>query len=234
MKRALVLALVAAGCTEGLDEPWQLDHDRIVAVRATPPAITAGEHAAIDLLVTYATRPVEVRSPDVARVISPASLADVLETGAWQVTAPSEDRLVAARAELGLAPGAAVPLVIGVGVTWPYPVASIDGTTLGATKTVWLGEHADNPELTGMLINGTAPDEELVVPRQAEVPLFVEADDTVDIVRWMTSCGEMHDFDLHRAYLEVLPEQAQEGQLAVIRRDGRGGVSWRVWPIRAE
>jgi hypothetical protein len=99
---------------------------------------------------------------------------------------------------------------------------------------VWLGEHADNPELTGMLINGTAPDEELVVPRQAEVPLFVEADDTVDIVRWMTSCGEMHDFDLHRAYLEVLPEQAQEGQLAVIRRDGRGGVSWRVWPIRAE
>ncbi len=233
MNRALVLVLVA-GCSGTLDEPWQLDHDRIVAVRATPPRIVTGEQSVLDLLVTYEAKPVEVRGPDLARVISPASLADTLEAGTWTVTAPSEERLAAARTELGLAPGAPVPLMIGVAVTWPYPVESVDGTTFTATKTVWLGEHAENPELTGMRIGELPPGDELVVPREAEVPLFIEADDTVDIIRWMTSCGEMHDFDLHSAYLKVLPDQPQEGQLALIRRDGRGGVSWRIWPIRAE
>lgn len=233
MNRALVLVLVA-GCSGTLDEPWQLDHDRIVAVRATPPRIVTGEQSVLDLLVTYEAKPVEVRGPDLARVISPASLADTLEAGTWTVTAPSEERLAAARTELGLAPGSPVPLVIGVAVTWPYPVESVDGTTFSATKTVWLGEHAENPELTGMRIDELPPGDELVVPKGTEVPLFVEADDTVDIIRWMTSCGEMHDFDLHSAYLKVLPDQPQDGQLALIRRDGRGGVSWRIWPIRAE
>ncbi len=233
MNRALVLVLIA-GCSGTLDEPWQLDHDRIVAVRATPPRIVSGERSVLDLLVTYEAMPVEARRPDLARVISPASLADTLEAGTWTVTAPSEERLAAARTELGLPPGAPVPLVIGVAVTWPYPVASVDGATFSATKTVWLGERAENPELDGMRIGDLPPGDELVVPKDTKVPLFIDADDTVDIIRWMTSCGEMHDFDLHRAYLKVLPDQPHEGQLALIRRDGRGGVTWRIWPIRAE
>jgi hypothetical protein len=56
----------------------------------------------------------------------------------------------------------------------------------------------------------------------------------VQIVNWLTSCGEMHDFDLHSAYLTVGPDDPQEGELAVILRDERGGVAWRVWPIRSE
>ncbi|HEX5060570.1 MAG TPA: hypothetical protein VFV99_14480 [Kofleriaceae bacterium] len=235
MKRALVIAsVVAAGCSSTVDEPWQLDHDRIVAVRATPPSIAAGEQSTIDLLVAYAAAPADVRAPDGAQVISPASLADTLAPGTWTITAPSEDRLVAARAELGLPAGAPVPLEVGVAVAWPYPVTSVDGQMFPATKTVWLGEHRDNPELTAMLVNNAEPGTELVVPKDDKVPLFVEADDTVDIVNWLTSCGEMHDFDLHQAYLKVLPDQPQDGQLAVVKRDDRGGVSWRVWPIRAE
>jgi hypothetical protein len=85
-----------------------------------------------------------------------------------------------------------------------------------------------------MLINNGEPGAELVVPKEDKVPLFVEADDTRDIVNWLTSCGEMHDFDLHEAYLKVLPDQPQEGQLAVVKRDDKGGVAWKVWPIRAE
>ena len=30
------------------------------------------------------------------------------------------------------------------------------------------------------------------------------------------------------------PDDPQDGELAVVLRDGRGGVTWRVWPIRAE
>jgi hypothetical protein len=232
------LALIAllVGCNADLDEPWDLNHDRIIAVRANPPRILPGETSTIDLLLGFSEMPVVERGPDLAMVVSPMSLADTLrpDNGGWVVTAPSEERLAAARVELELEPGAPVPLMVGVAVMWPYEVAAVDGRTFAATKTVWLGESATNPELTGMMINNTAPGDALVVPKEDKVPLFVEADDTIDIVNWLTSCGEMHDFDLHAAYLKVLPDQPQEGQLAVVKRDDKGGVSWRVWPIQAE
>ena len=88
------------------------------------------------------------------RVISPTSLADALEPGTSKVTAPSAERLAMARAELHLAPDAPVPLELGVDVVWPYPVTSVDGTSFVATKTVWLGDSAQNPALTGMLMRG--------------------------------------------------------------------------------
>jgi hypothetical protein len=232
------LIVFLVGCGGDLDEPWQLAHDRIIAVRATPPRILPGETATLDMLLGFEAGPVVERGPDVVTVVSPMSLADTLEVGTWKITAPSEDRLAAARTELGLMPGAPVPLQLGVGAAWPYEVVTPDESFqgFGATKTVWLGESATNPELTGMLINGNdAPaGTEIVVPKEDKVPLFLEGDDSVDIVNWLTSCGEMHDFDLPSAYLKVLPDQPQEGELAVVKRDDRGGVTWRVWPIRAE
>ncbi len=235
MKHALIFALALAGCASELDEPWMLDHDRIIAVRATPPRIMPGETSTIDLLAGYEAMPVEERNPDAAVVLSPASLADVLDVATWTVTAPSDERLAAARAELGLDAGAPVPLQLGVAATWPYPVQSPDGTSFTATKIVWLGDSADNPELTGMRMSGAEmPDSgELVMPMSEQVPLFIDADDTVEIVNWLTSCGEMHDSDLHAAYL-VAPPEPCEGELSVVKRDDKGGVAWRVWPIRAE
>lgn len=234
--RWLVIVALLVGCNQDLDEPWQLEHDRIIAVRATPPRIMPGETSTIDMLLGFEMMPVVERAPDVALVAQPMSLADTLtnDNGNWVVTAPSEERLVAAREELGLEPGAPVPLQVGVFAMWPYEVMTPTPGGFSAAKTVWLGDTGTNPELTGMLVDGAEPGTELVVPKEDEVRLFVEADDKIDIVNWLTSCGEMHDFDLHSAYLKVLPDQKQEGQLAVVKRDDRGGVSWRVWPIRAE
>jgi hypothetical protein len=154
------------------------------------------------------------------------SLADVV-TGDT-VTAPGEDRLAAARAELGLDPGAPVPLQIGVGV------ASLQ---LAATKTVWLGDAADNPALDGLMIDDApapAAGTMLTVPSLTDIHLFVQADDAVDIVNWLTSCGTMHDFDLHKAYLRVEKDDPTSGELAVVLRDDKGGVAWEVWPISAD
>lgn len=240
MRLVLVaLAILAVGCNTDIDEPWELAHDRIIAVRATPPRILPGETSTLDLLVGYAEAPVEERAPDFAAVVAPESLQSAglvkTEAGAWIFTAPSEEQLAAARAELELEPGEPVPIQIGVGVRWPYPVTSVDGMTFGAMKTVWIGDTGANPALAGMMINGAPPDsDELVVPKDTEVRLFVEADDKIHIVNWLTSCGEMHDYDLHSAYLVVTPDSKQEGQLALVYRDDRGGVTWRVWQIRAE
>jgi hypothetical protein len=239
VKRAVLLfSLSLAACGVDVDEPWQLAHDRIIAVRAEPPRIAPGEQSKIDLLVGFAAQPAATRAPDIAMVQAPSSLADLMAPsgGEWIVTAPSEERLAAARAELGLPPDAPVPLQIGVAAAWPNPVMSPNDAGFGALKTVWLGETGANPTLGGLMINGVdVPDgQEIVVAKDTEIPLFVEADDEVQIVNWLTSCGEMHDFDLHSAYLTVGPDDPQEGELAVIVRDELGGVAWRIWPIRSE
>lgn len=223
-----VLALAAVGCVEELDPPWQLDHDRIVAVRATPPAIEAGGRAELDALISLEGGATSERAPERAAVVSPMSLTSALasEAGKWIVTAPDAATLERARAELKLLPGAPVPLVVGV---------SYAGEALLATKTVWLGTTGQNPSLDAMMIDGAPADEkaEIVVGKLVDVRLSVAAE-LDDSVNWLTSCGTMHDFDLPQAYLRVELEDSVVGELAVVRRDPRGGVAWRVWPIRAE
>ena len=240
MNRAVLFfaVLSVAACNADVDEPWQLAHDRIIAVRAEPPRIAPGEQSTIDLLVGFAEQPAAEKSPDFAMVVSPPSLSDLMAPGdgKWVVTAPPEERLAAARSELGLPPGAPVPLQIGVAAAWPNPVMSPNDAGFGGLKTVWLGESVTNPTLEGLTINGVEvpAGEAIVVAKDTKIPLYVEADDEVQIVNWLTSCGEMHDFDLHSAYLTVGPEDPQEGELAVVVRDPSGGVAWRVWPITSE
>ncbi|HEX7843217.1 MAG TPA: hypothetical protein VF469_37355 [Kofleriaceae bacterium] len=229
MKSALLLVLVAAaGCMGDVDPAWQLDHTRIVAVRASPPGIASGQTSTIDALLGQKGGMTRIAAPELAAVVSPTSLSDVLtgKAGSWVVTAPDETRLAAARTELMLAPGAPVPLQIGV---------SYAGQTLVATKTVELGQAADNPPLNGILVDGKPPgDGELSVGKLVKVPLAIDADDVTYDVTWLTSCGTMHDFDLPRAYLEVEADDPAKGELAVVVRDASGGVSWKRWPIHAE
>ena len=227
--RAVVVALVGlAACADDVDPPWQLDHDRIVAVRAEPPGIAAGQSSRIDALLARKGSTTSVATPELATVVSPVSLGDVLSiaSGGWVVTAPGEDRLAAARSELKLAVDAPVPLQLGV---------SYAGQTLVATKTLMLGQPAANPTLAGVMIDGKpAGDDEIVVGKLVKVPLSINADDASFDVSWVTSCGTMHDFDLPQAYLEVEADDPTAGELGVILRDAHGGVAWKIWPIRAE
>jgi hypothetical protein len=240
VKRLLLAALLIAlaACNSDVDEPWQLDHDRIIAVRAEPPGLLAGQQSKLDMLVGFKGSTVAERSPDFAQVVSPMSLADLVHNdgmGGWVVDAPTDERLAAVRAELKLGPTDLVPLRVGIAAAWPTPVVSPMGNGFAATKTVVLGLAASNPMLDGMMVNGIDPGTtDLVVPAVGKTPLFVQADDSVNIVNWLTSAGTMHDFDLHSAYITFEKEDMTEGQLAVVLRDPYGGVAWRFWSIRAE
>lgn len=227
MKRAALIAVaVLAGCSGDVDEAWQLDHDRIIAVRATPPRIAPGGRAELDALVGRRAAPPREEVPPVAVVSSPARMAGALalDGGRWVVTAPGDEELASIRAELGLAAGAPVPVVI-----------AIEHDGFAATKTVWVGEPAANPVIAGATVAGTdALDREaLVIGRGVDVLLAVDRPDTDD-VNWLTSCGTMHDYDLPRAYLRVEPDDPDDGHLAVVVRTPDGGVSWRIWSIRAD
>jgi hypothetical protein len=230
---AAAIAAVAAAsglgaCAGDLDPPWQLDHDRIIAVRATPPDIVAGEQSTIDALLGQKGGKTSVAPPELAQVVSPTSLSAVLafEGGTWVVTAPGEERLAAARTELGLPPDAPVPLQVGVAYA---------NQSLVATKTITLGVAGDNPSLVAVMLDGKpAGTSEVVVGKLVDVPLSIDADDALYDVTWLTSCGTMHDFDLPAAYLAVGADDPDSGELAVVVRDATGGVAWRVWPIHAE
>lgn len=229
MKSLGAIVMVAiVGCAGDLDPQWQLDHDRIVAVRAEPPGITAGQQAELIGLVAVKGSGTMEMPPEAAIVASPQAMtgAVALDGGRWVVTAPSEDRIVAARNELHLAPGAPVPLVIGV---------SYAQQTLLATKTVTIGMALQNPVLGEVLIDHAPAPVELVVPATGDVALATPIDDTTQDINWLTSVGEMHDFDLADATLRLASDDERaNGNLAVVLRDDHGGATWRVWSIRKQ
>jgi len=217
-----LLAVLLAACTGDVDPKWQLDHDRIVAVRATPPHIPSGATSQLDLLLAMKGAGTSSAVPDRAIVVSPMLLADAL-TGNT-VTAPSQDRLAEVRTELGLAATDPVPLQLGIA-----------SGTLTAVKTVYLGDSADNPALVNVTFDGTQPADGdiLTVPAGTDVHMSVDASDATMIINWLSSCGTMHDFDLHNAYIHVQPGDPQSGELVLTVRDLVGGVSWEIWPIAA-
>ncbi len=225
---ALTIALLA-GCIDDLPLQWELDYTRIVAVRAEPPGILSSEVSTITSLIATEGAPAQELPPEAATVVSPMSLASSLVTanGQWTVTAPDEAALEAARAELGLMAGAPVPLAVGV---------SYNAGSLLAVKTVYLGETRTNPSIDSATINGEPLRDktELVIDAAVETPLFVEAM-LEDDVNWLTSVGTMSDYDLPTsAYIKVDDDDRLEGELALVFRDALGGVTWRVWPMRAE
>jgi hypothetical protein len=225
MAAPVTILVLLAACGGDIDPQWQLSHNRIIAVRATPPHLAnPGDTSVIDALLGFKGAPPDERSPDAIEVISPVALAGTLANvnGTWTVTAPAD--LTAARAELMLGPTDPVPLELGVGFAQGQ---------LAAEKEVVLGDAGENPTLDQLTVNGVAPVDPITVAPVTDIPLFVNADDTTENVNWLTSCGTMHDFDLHMAYLRVEAPDPQSGELGVVLRDGKGGVAWQFWRIAA-
>ncbi|CAN5694359.1 hypothetical protein BH11MYX1_BH11MYX1_31460 [soil metagenome] len=226
MKHLALLCLAA--CTGNVDPAWELDHDRVIAVKMEPPRLQPGESSTMTALIGHKGAPPDEQAPITAVVDSPSGLASALaqtSTG-WTVTAPPDADLAAARTELGLASSDPVPLRVKLTFPTNDPVAY---------KIVWLSDSAANPVIDPITIDGmdALMETSLTVAAQTKIPAVVAFDETYDI-NWLTSCGTMHDFDLAKAYLKVEPGDSQSGTFAVVVRDLRGGVAWHLWPITAE
>ena len=219
MTRALVTLVGLAACHAELEPPWQLDHDRIVAVRATPPGIAAGETALIDGLVAHAGQPTDVEAPTGATApTAPGGLYTIVHFvfDHWEIQGPDDTALAPARAELGLGPTDPVPLDV-----------TLVFHDLVATKRVWLGESLANPAPPEILIDGAAPITTIVVARDSDVKVEADATD----VRWFTSVGALDAADQPVATLHA--GDPAQGEFAVVVRDGTGGMSWQVWPLES-
>jgi hypothetical protein len=215
LKRVLSLALLAACVPDGPPE-WQLDHDRIVAVRAEPPAIPPGGVGRLDVLVAHEGGPTTVEMPETMSASdSPLFTAIHFNIDHYQVDGPDEAQLADARAQLGLPDGAPVPLDVDLRVSGP----------LYGTKRVWLGIAADNPVLPAVTIDGAAADTSVTLPAHHEAPLLIEA----STAHWFASCGALeHE---REASARLVTDDACDGELVVVVRDGAGGVTWGVWQL---
>jgi len=221
----LIVALTLGACIN-VDPPWQLAHDRIIAVRAEPPGIAAGGRAVVDALITEIDAGPAERAPDLASAVqAPQALAGAVtrEGSRWIVTAPGEEALAAARTELSLPAGAPVPLRVGITVT-------VDAQAMAATKTVWLGSERTNPALGAITIGGAPATGEMAVPVATDVALAIDAG-TTDEVDWLTSVGELDDAD--DAVASLRSDDEEQGHLAVVVRSEQGGVAWSWWSLRA-
>lgn len=232
MSRAVLIPLAAVGalaaCNPETTPRWELVHDRIVAVRASQPGLAPGGRADLALLVTSTgDGPAEV--PPLAVEVAPGTPAPLVGAvsaeGGWHVDAPGAPALDAARLALGLDADAPVPLGLVVTV-------AIDGAPFVATKTVWLGEAADNPVIAGVMVGGAAVEPgEQASAAVGEIELAVDAP-AEDDVAWLTSIGDLEDVDDAIAHLTV--DEPADGQLVVVVRDGRGGLAWRVFALRVD
>ena len=224
MKSIAIAAILLGACVDDSDPRWQLDHDRVIAVRASPPRIASGDRATLDALIAHVGAPTTIDVPDAVAADNPALAAAVQPDGS--VIAPDGAALAVARQAMGLAADAPVPL----------RVTTTFGAGAGAmiaTKTIYLGATGDNPATPAPTIDG-APigDDAIAVPIAVDVPLAVAVGRAWEVA-WLSSCGTLHDDDLADAVLRVAADDPQAGELAVVVRDDRGGVAWRVWPIAA-
>jgi hypothetical protein len=226
-----LLVFLLAGCMDQIDQRWELDHEHVVAVRATPPAIMPGQRARLDALLAHEDKAPTVGSPVGAAVGVPEDdplfgiVSNALLEG-WFVTAPDEATLAAVRARDGLAADAPVPVPIVM--AFPGP----GDEYLYATKTVYLGATGTNPSAPAMAIDGQPAADQVIVPIERDIYVSVNVEPG-SRVNWLTSCGSLFQDDVATAFLRVLPDDEPAGDLAVVIRDARGGVAWRVWPVSA-
>ncbi|MCE9580824.1 MAG: hypothetical protein K8W52_47360 [Deltaproteobacteria bacterium] len=220
MKFAIVSLLVLGACVGDSDPRWQLDHDHVVAVRASPPHLASGARATLDALVAHAGAPTSVDAPVEVRT-DDGMLGSTIQADGT-VLAPDLATLAQVRAARGLAADAPVPLRL---------ITTFGADAKVATKTIYLGDTGGNPAMPTPTLEGAALGEEpITVPAATDVALAIAVDPTWEVA-WLSSCGTLHDDDLPDAVLRVEPDDPQAGELAVVVRDGHGGVAWQVWPI---
>jgi hypothetical protein len=229
--RAAWCLLLLAGCIDDIDARWQLDHDHVIAARATPPRVSEGESTQLDALVAHQGRGVSIEDPLTAEIGNAAFAAYLRHDGtAWTLTAPDAQMLASVRPGLGLPEDAPVP--VDLVLTFARSTNRASPDPVRVKKTVWIGEPSQNPSVPAVTVGGEPAGAEIVVPLDRDVYLAVDAPGMR--VNWLTSVGALFQDDVATSFVRVKPDDRREGELVVVIRDAEGGVAWQVWPMRAQ
>jgi hypothetical protein len=220
---------MSIACNEGT-HPSLLDHATILAVRAEPPRINAGEKARIDVLVSTAEgTPELIETPAIAVALPDERAPEMVEMneGGSFVIAPPDEAIAAIRAAQGLPEDAPVPVSIDLSVT-------ISGVEKAATKMILLGDTAQNPTIGALVIDGTEyPEGPVFVPVGTKPRIGVVASGDGELTyAWYSSVGELDFYRSQTMTLDAI--EAKSGRIVVVVRDASGGASHRIYDVTVE
>lgn len=209
----------AAGCEE-LDTPAELDRPQILAVRAAPARLGAGQRAELSLLVAGPEGDLAPTAVDWAVIVPDGAAA-----AAGSIEIDGEDAHYRAPDQ-----PVAEPRVVTLQVT----AVLADDTALIAEKAILLGaDSLPEPLITQVLADGVAADERVEVAAGGAIELALRTesaapDDPLQepLTTWYTTCGT---FAPHREPVVQLeaPDEPCQGMIYAVFRDGLGGVDWR-------
>jgi len=234
----LTVLAAAAGC-DATTGPSQLDRARVLAVQIAPPHLGPEQTALVLVLVGHSDGTVSEVEPQSIAVVgappgSPASGMVGRGADGWAVACPDSAALEQLRVQLEIAPGEPIPIPLALEV-------EVDGEILTATKNVYLGSQGDNPALAGISAAGAVDDGGVLVA-EVGVEIAIAAEGTEGegegegegelSYAWFTSVGEI---DLYlSAEATLVADEPGEGQVALVVRDDRGGVTWTWRDLRVE
>jgi hypothetical protein len=212
------LALIAAvigglGCND-LATPADLARPQILAVRADPPTVLSGERTQLSIVLAG---PDGFLAPAVTRWgIQPPGLGTLELEGDGSVFLRAPDELSA------------------VEFTALEVSAEVDDeTTLVAIKGIAMGVDTvePNPTITDLRINGVTVDDggSVELERGATITLDADTDPPPGQYHefaWYSTSGEIDLWRLSPTDL-IAPQEAEDGLLILVYRDGLGGVTWR-------
>lgn len=225
----VLLALLLVGCIDEIDPRWTLDHDHVIAARATPPRVRDGETVRLDALVAHEGRAPTIETPMTAELVAPEQFGGFVRTlsqepdGAWRLEVPQLIRTTSG------------PMPVDVVLTFrdasPHRASR---EPFKVKKTVWVGEPTLNPVAPGILVDGMPITDEVVIPHGRDV--YIEVADVPEGMRvnWLTNVGTLFQDDVPRAFVRATGEERANGELVLVVRDDGGGVDWRVLPMRVE
>lgn len=236
---AAAAASLLGGCADDVAEPYELTHPRLLAIRTEPAVLPADRDGRLDVLFTDGLAPPRLATADEISLSLPPAIAEALghpdpatlftrDRDGWQLHAPDEATLAAARTQLGLAADAAVPMPLDVTVT-PATAAP-----LMAQKAVSFGTFVGNPDAPKISIADLPASGSASLPSGSEISLHAEvpaaslAGPPDDVTyRWFSSVGELRHYTQPLALIETDAEEAgREATLLVVARTPAGGVSW--------
>ncbi len=230
----LTVLAIAAGCDDN-GAPSELDRARVLAVQISPPHLGPEESAPVVVLVGHSDGTVSEEAPEAIEVVgappgSPASGMVGRGADGWAIACPDAAGLAQMRAQMELGPDDPIPVSLSFAI-------EVEGEELTATKYVYLGSQGTNPELGGIAVGDQAGDGDggvavAAVGQEIRIAAEGAAGDTELSYAWFTSVG---DIDLYLSEAATLtPEVTGDGQLVLVVRDERGGVTWTWRDLRVE
>ncbi len=217
----------AAGCTD-FASPAELTKPTVLAVIAEPPIVAPGATTTLTVAMAGPDGPLE---PDAVSWRVVETLPGVPPFGAVEA-ADGTSATYTAPAEVPELPEGALPIdsVEATITAGDEQVVVIKGVAV-------LGDvEAANPTITAVVLGDEAVVDAATVARGQTVELTVATDPAPGenaTFAWYTTAGAIDQYQSNPTEL-VGADEARDGWLFVVVRDGLGGVAWRGVEVGVE